>query len=30
LTLLPLRALQEGPDREEIEVTFNISGCPPI
>jgi hypothetical protein len=26
LTFLPLRALQDGPDREEIEITFNISG----
>jgi hypothetical protein len=28
LTFLPLRALQDGPDREEIEMTFNISGRP--
>jgi hypothetical protein len=28
LTFLPLRALQDVPDREEIEVTFNISGLP--
>jgi hypothetical protein len=26
LTFLPLRALQDVPDREEIEMTFNISG----
>jgi hypothetical protein len=26
LTFLPLRALQDVPDREEIEVTFNVSG----
>jgi hypothetical protein len=28
LTFLPLTALQDGPDREEIEMTFNISGSP--
>jgi hypothetical protein len=28
LTFLPLCALQDVPDREEIEVTFNISGMP--
>ena len=28
LTFLPLRALQDVPDREEIEITFNISGMP--
>jgi hypothetical protein len=28
LTFLPLRAQQDGPDREEIEMTFNISGKP--
>ena len=28
LTFLPLRALQDVPDREEIEITFNISGRP--
>jgi hypothetical protein len=26
LTFLPLRALQDVPDREEIDMTFNISG----
>jgi hypothetical protein len=26
LIFLPLRALQDGPDREEIEMSFNISG----
>jgi hypothetical protein len=26
LTFLPLRALEDGPDREEIDMTFNISG----
>jgi len=26
LMFLPLRALQDGPEREEIEMTFNISG----
>ena len=28
LTFLPLSALQDVPDREEIEMTFNISGMP--
>lgn len=28
LTFLPLRALQDAPDREEIEIVFNISGRP--
>jgi hypothetical protein len=28
LTFLPPPALQDGPDREEIEMTFNISGRP--
>jgi hypothetical protein len=28
LTFLPPRALQDAPDREEIEITFNISGAP--
>jgi hypothetical protein len=28
LTFLPLRALQDVPEREEIEMTFNISGSP--
>ncbi len=28
LTILPQSALQDVPDREEIEMTFNISGMP--
>src|ERR1700761_6668588 len=28
VTFLPLGALLDGPDREEIEVIFNISGTP--
>src|SRR6201999_162166 len=28
LTFLPLSALQDVPEREEIEITFNISGMP--
>ena len=28
LTFLPQSALQDTPDREEIEMTFNISGMP--
>ncbi len=28
LTFLPQCALQDGPEREEIDVTFNISGVP--
>ncbi len=28
LTFLPQSALQDVPDREELEMTFNISGMP--